>query len=43
MSDEASRARQLDGVRNFEIDTGHDLMITEPGAVAEMLFEIAAS
>ncbi len=25
------------------IDTGHDLMITEPGAVTEALLEIAAS
>jgi pimeloyl-ACP methyl ester carboxylesterase len=25
----------------FEIDTGHDLMITEPEAVAEMLFKVA--
>jgi hypothetical protein len=33
---------QTEGHRNYEIDTGHDLMITEPGAVADMLFEIAA-
>ena len=33
--------RQTDGDRNFEIDTGHDLMITEPRAVADMLLEIA--
>jgi pimeloyl-ACP methyl ester carboxylesterase len=38
-----SRARQLDGDRNFEIDTGHDLMITEPKAVADMLLETAAT
>jgi hypothetical protein len=25
------------------IDTGHDLMITEPGAVADALLEIAAT
>jgi hypothetical protein len=42
MSSPESRARQLDGDRNFEIDTGHDLMITEPKAVAGMLLEIAA-
>jgi pimeloyl-ACP methyl ester carboxylesterase len=34
-------ARQTDGDRNFEIDTGHDLMITEPRAVADMLLEVA--
>ena len=39
----AARARQLDGERNLEIDTGHDLMITEPEAVAKMLLDIAAS
>jgi pimeloyl-ACP methyl ester carboxylesterase len=32
---------QTDGDRNYEIDTGHDLMITEPRAVADMLLEIA--
>jgi hypothetical protein len=26
----------------WEIDTGHDLMITEPKAVAEMLMRVAA-
>jgi hypothetical protein len=26
----------------WEIDTGHDLMITEPEAVAEMLLRVAA-
>ncbi|MCB2080086.1 MAG: alpha/beta hydrolase [Novosphingobium sp.] len=41
-SDEA-RARQIDGDRNYEIDTGHDLMITEPRAVADMFLEIAGS
>lgn len=40
-SSPASRARQLAGHRNFEIDTGHDLMMTEPHKVAEMLLEIA--
>jgi hypothetical protein len=24
----------------FEIDTGHDLMLTEPRAVADMLLEV---
>jgi pimeloyl-ACP methyl ester carboxylesterase len=33
--------RQTEGDRNYEIDTGHDLMITEPRAVADMLLEIA--
>jgi pimeloyl-ACP methyl ester carboxylesterase len=28
--------------RLWEIDTGHDLMITEPGAVADALLEVAA-
>jgi len=40
-SPDEARARQLDGHRNFEIDTGHDLMITEPEAVATMLLEVA--
>jgi pimeloyl-ACP methyl ester carboxylesterase len=34
-------ARQTDGDRNVEIDTGHDLMITEPRAVADILLGIA--
>ena len=33
--------RQTEGDRNYEIDTGHDLMITEPHAVAKMLLEVA--
>jgi pimeloyl-ACP methyl ester carboxylesterase len=41
MSTPERRAGQLDGDRNFEIDTGHDLMITEPKAVADMLLQIA--
>lgn len=41
-SEGAARARQIEGERNYEIDTGHDLMITEPRAVADMLLEIAA-
>ena len=40
-SSDAARARQLDGHRNFEIDTGHDLMMTEPEKVTAMLLEIA--
>jgi pimeloyl-ACP methyl ester carboxylesterase len=36
-----ARARQTDGDRNLEIDTGHDLMITEPEAVAEMLLQLS--
>ncbi len=35
--------RQTEGERNYEIDTGHDLMITEPRAVAKMLIEIAGA
>ncbi len=42
MSTPERRERQLDGDQNFEIDTGHDLMITEPRAVAEMLLKVAA-
>jgi pimeloyl-ACP methyl ester carboxylesterase len=41
-SEPEARARQVDGDRNYEIDTGHDLMITEPRAVADMLLEVAA-
>jgi pimeloyl-ACP methyl ester carboxylesterase len=40
MSNPERRAGQLDGDRNFEIDTGHDLMITEPRAVTDMLLQI---
>ena len=29
--------------RLWEIDTGHDLMITEPAAVTEALLQIAAA
>jgi pimeloyl-ACP methyl ester carboxylesterase len=36
------QARAFDADNVWEIDTGHDLMITEPGAVAEMLMRIAA-
>lgn len=38
--DDAGRARMLDADQVFEIDTGHDLMITEPGAVAEILLRL---
>jgi pimeloyl-ACP methyl ester carboxylesterase len=41
MSSAESRARQLDGDKNFEIDTGHDLMITEPQALADILLHVA--
>lgn len=33
-------ARALDADHLFEIDTGHDLMITEPRQVADMLLEV---
>jgi pimeloyl-ACP methyl ester carboxylesterase len=42
MSTPEKRERQLDAEHLFEIDTGHDLMITEPKAVAEMLLQVAA-
>jgi pimeloyl-ACP methyl ester carboxylesterase len=35
-------ARAFDADRVWEIDTGHDLMITEPRAVADMLLRLAA-
>jgi pimeloyl-ACP methyl ester carboxylesterase len=35
------QARAFDADQVWEIDTGHDLMITEPGAVAEMLLRLA--
>jgi pimeloyl-ACP methyl ester carboxylesterase len=41
-SSAADRAKQLDGRRNFEIDTGHDLMISEPRKVTDMLIQIAS-
>ena len=41
-SEAGARERQLDGDQLFEIDTGHDLMITEPRAVADMLLQAAA-
>jgi pimeloyl-ACP methyl ester carboxylesterase len=36
-----ARAEALDADRIFEIDTGHDLMITEPEQLAKMLLELA--
>lgn len=36
-----SQRRQLKGDRNYEVDTGHDLMVTEPRKVADILLEIA--
>jgi len=39
-SSDADRARQLEDHRNFEIDTGHDLMITEPRKVTDMLLDV---
>lgn len=41
-SPEDMRARQVTGHRNYEIDTGHDLMISEPRKLADMLLEVAA-
>ena len=37
-----SAKRASEGDRVWEIDGGHDLMITEPEAVAEMLLRVAA-
>jgi pimeloyl-ACP methyl ester carboxylesterase len=39
-ADKPSQALGLD--QEFEIDTGHDMMITEPRAVADMLLKVAA-
>jgi pimeloyl-ACP methyl ester carboxylesterase len=41
MSKGDARERQMDAERLFEIDTGHDLMLTEPRKVADMLLEVA--
>ena len=38
-----TRGRWALGERVFEIDTGHDLMITEPAQVAQMLLELVGS
>ena len=35
------RIRNTTGTRVFEIDTGHDVMILEPVALAEMLLSLA--
>jgi pimeloyl-ACP methyl ester carboxylesterase len=37
-----ARQRQLDAEHAWEIDTGHDLMITEPAKLAEMLLRLAS-
>lgn len=39
---DTDHSRQTAGHRNFEIDTGHDLMITEPQKVTAMLLDVAA-
>jgi hypothetical protein len=36
------QTRAFDADNVWEIDTGHDLMITEPKAVAEMLLRLAS-
>ena len=41
ISSPEKRERQLDAEHLFEIDTGHDLMITEPRKVADMLLQVA--
>jgi pimeloyl-ACP methyl ester carboxylesterase len=41
MDMQAHKERLFDADRVWEIDTGHDLMITEPDAVAEMLERLA--
>jgi pimeloyl-ACP methyl ester carboxylesterase len=43
MRPEASRRRALDADLLFEIDTGHDLMITEPERTADALAQVAAT
>jgi pimeloyl-ACP methyl ester carboxylesterase len=40
-SAEADRIKQLTGNRNYEIDTGHDVMVTEPDWLTATLIEIA--
>jgi len=40
-SNDDARARQLDADFLFEVDTGHDLMITEPQKVADFLLQTA--
>jgi pimeloyl-ACP methyl ester carboxylesterase len=41
MSQGERREHQLNADRLFEIDTGHDLMLTEPRKVADMLLQVA--
>jgi pimeloyl-ACP methyl ester carboxylesterase len=41
-SNEAASHRQLDAEHAWEIDTGHDLMITEPERVTEMLLRLTS-
>jgi len=41
MSSPEKRERQLDAEHLFEIDTGHDLMITEPRKIADILLQVA--
>jgi pimeloyl-ACP methyl ester carboxylesterase len=43
MRSEGRGDREMEADRLWEIDTGHDLMITEPQAVADILLEIAAA
>jgi hypothetical protein len=39
--DPARMAAARDAGRVWDVDTGHDLMITEPAAVAELLLRVA--
>lgn len=41
--DPAVRSRWLSGSVVHEIDTGHDLMLTEPEAVATFLHDVAGN
>jgi len=41
-SDASARQRQIEGEHAWEIDTGHDLMITEPEKLAAMLLSLAS-
>ncbi|MBP6381690.1 MAG: hypothetical protein KBG29_04645 [Pseudomonadales bacterium] len=42
LSNAEASHRQLDAGHRWEIDTGHDLMITEPARVAEMLLRLGS-
>jgi pimeloyl-ACP methyl ester carboxylesterase len=42
-SSEADRARQTDGHRNVEVDTGHDLMMSAPETVTDILLGVASA